>query len=168
MNIEDIKSRLEKHSKPSHNEHGCIEWIGCVTNGGYGRIGINGKVFLAHRVSAFIAGKIKNIRFGGDFFAKDLVCHTCDNTKCINPDHLFLANHTDNMVDKNNKNRVAILPGELNPNCKTTEKEVLAIRFYRMNKLTVPQISKLMNIGESRLYGIASGKSFKGEQYAVV
>lgn len=34
-----------------------------------------------------------------------LVCHTCDNTRCINIEHLFLGTPQENMQDKVNKNR---------------------------------------------------------------
>jgi hypothetical protein len=36
-----------------------------------------------------------------------VICHTCDNAACINPMHLFIGTHADNVRDKVNKGRQA-------------------------------------------------------------
>ena len=82
---------------------GCWEWTGATTRGDYGVIGkkVGHKKWQtarAHRVSyELYKGPI------GDF----CVCHTCDNTKCVNPDHLFLGTVKDNMRDRVSKGRYA-------------------------------------------------------------
>jgi predicted RNA-binding Zn-ribbon protein involved in translation (DUF1610 family) len=81
-------------------ETGCIEWTAHLTSSGYGKIGYYnyGKMFnfrLAHRLAYFL--------YYGDFDRELFVCHKCDNPKCINPEHLFLGSHKDNMRDGVNK-----------------------------------------------------------------
>jgi len=72
----------------------CWEWK-AATNGRYGRFGHNGKSLGAHRVAWEL--------FNDKEIGKLYVCHHCDNTKCCNPDHMFLGTHQDNMDDLNKK-----------------------------------------------------------------
>lgn len=37
----------------------------------------------------------------------DIICHHCDTPNCINPKHLFLGTHADNVADKVSKGRQA-------------------------------------------------------------
>jgi hypothetical protein len=56
------------------------------------------------------------------------VLHRCDVPACVNPDHLFLGTHDDNMADKAAKGRVVVPAGERNHLSKLTAAQVLAIR----------------------------------------
>lgn len=104
---------------------GCWEWTGYCFHGlGYGMIrrpGDNGRL-LTHRVSWEMAY--------GAIPAGLLVCHRCDNRKCVRPDHLFLGTHKDNTRDMVSKGRhchgTAIHNAKLDPEKVHAAREALA------------------------------------------
>lgn len=78
----------------------CWHWTGVTNNTGYGQIGRggrNGGMALAHRVAYAIAN--------GGVPADLCVLHTCDNPICVNPAHLRLGTHDENMKDMAAKGR---------------------------------------------------------------
>lgn len=76
----------------------CLLWQGSKNGQGYGRVNMAGATsILAHRVAWEITR--------GSIPDGMLVCHSCDNPACCNPDHLFLATHLGNNQDKQAKGR---------------------------------------------------------------
>ena len=98
---ETIKSRLLSRVVVDQAT-GCWDWTGSKIKFGYGRIGVDDKTYSAHRLSYQV--------FRGEIPDGLCVCHKCDNPSCINPDHLFLGTHSENMIDAYRKGRV--LPPE--------------------------------------------------------
>lgn len=87
------------------------------------------------------------------------VCHKCDNPLCVNPDHLFLGDHQDNMTDMVQKSRQT--SGEKNARAFLTEGEVLAIRADRKAGDTYNAIAQRYGIAMMTAYYICIGRRWK-------
>jgi hypothetical protein len=121
--ITDMKKKrfdIIKILKSFDGIDGCWEWPGFKNEDGYGRGRYLGKKGSAHRFSW-------QINFG-EIPTGMCVCHHCDNPACINPKHLFLGTHIDNMRDMRKKGRGADFSGERNPRAKLTAQDVIEMR----------------------------------------
>lgn len=102
------------------NRMGCCEWAGKLNSAGYGRFQANKIQYRAHRFSWIISN--------GDIPDGLLVCHKCDNPRCVNVDHLFLGTDLDNNLDKIKKGRANMPKGEMSHKARLTENKIKDIR----------------------------------------
>jgi hypothetical protein len=75
----------------------CWLWAGSKNLDGYGRFKVHGKLVRAHEFSLQISrGNRSSIPY---------IMHTCDTPSCVNPSHLIVGSHRDNMRDALKKGR---------------------------------------------------------------
>lgn len=157
----------DKVDKQSLN--GCWLWIGAKARRGYGSFKIGRRQLGAHRISYLHhMGPIPE----GIGYHGLCVCHHCDNPSCVNPDHLFLGTHEDNMIDCLRKKRFAsgdnngmrIMPekrsfGESNGCSKLTSEKVLTIRCaYSAGGVTQRSLCAQFGISYSQMSAIINRK----------
>jgi len=114
-----LAKRLEFWSMPEPNS-GCQLWLGHVNVWGYGAMRHAGKMRRVHRLAWIVAN--------GEIPEGMHVCHRCDVPTCINPHHLWLGTHDENMADKAVKGRAYIMLGIQQPLAKLTDERVREIR----------------------------------------
>lgn len=121
--------------KIHNNKDLCWEWVSSPRQNGYGRVNIFKRSFYAHRV----AYELHNNRVIKDSY---LICHSCDNTLCCNPNHLFEGTQGDNMRDCNKKRRNVY--GSSCHTASLTEQDIVRIfELYVDNKQSAKDIARL-------------------------
>lgn len=132
---------------------GCWEWIG-GTSRGYGIFKLNNKSYRAPRFAwRLLIGEVPSGLF---------VLHSCDNRACVNPDHLFLGTHDDNMLDMVQKGRATGCPlrGEEASNAKLTNDQVLAIRAKKEAGMTYRPLCRLFGITYNTAWCIVNRRTW--------
>lgn len=134
-NEDNLKDLLSQ----THNENGCFVWDRSRNTDGYPRMGGNVKV---HRL-------VYELSSGEDI--KGLVVrHTCDNPKCINPEHLLKGTPRDNVQDRVDRGRYRQV---------VTLSVVQKVNKLLDTKLLLcKEISKIIGIDARRVSDIKNGK----------
>ena len=120
-------------------ETGCLEWTRCFNTDGYPRAAIdghfNGKV---HRIIYELIHPEENI------LGKH-IRHTCDNPKCINPSHLLSGTPTENVNDRDIRDRHGWT--------KIRHKDIPIIKeLYSTKTYTANELAHMYNVTNRTIY----------------
>lgn len=160
--IKDTKLTLNERIAISYdvNKNGCHEWIGTIGSNGYALISINGKNAIVHRL-------LYKQKYG-DIPNALMVCHKCDNRKCINLKHLFLGTakeNTQDMIIKNRGyNKKGITPEGFRNQIEKVKKlnvvQVKEIKDFLKNGMRLKSISQKYNVSYSCISDIKHKRSW--------
>lgn len=141
---------------------GCWEWSAGLYPTGYGIFNVFGRTIRAHR----FAWTITN----GAIPSGLMVCHKCDNRKCVRPDHLFLGTMLENARDCVAKGRHA---GQRHPErmargiaqgcAKLTDEKVVYLRIAIKQGKSTRTVARELGVSQ-----YAVSMAFHGKTWAHV
>jgi hypothetical protein len=144
-NIEDVLANTLR------TESGCMEWQGAINKDGYAACNAYGlfKSQALHR-------EVHRLHTGA---TPEVVMHSCDNRKCINPEHLVSGTPEANLLDKLVKNRQA--QGAANGRAKLTPQAVLKIReLWSTGGPTYKEIGAKFGVSRATVWRVLSGTNW--------
>lgn len=139
----------------------CWNWTAASCGIGYGMFMLDRIKYKTHRLSYEA--------YHGEIPGGMHVLHRCDNPRCVNPDHLFLGNHYDNMHDAILKKRTKIglkgyfsgaytgHKGEKNKKAKLSE---LDVKNIRKSDIPTPKIAKIYCVSRQTIWSVRRGKTW--------
>ncbi|HEX5017672.1 MAG TPA: HNH endonuclease [Actinomycetes bacterium] len=143
---------------PAHMPHlgRCWVWTAAQNGHGYGQLTvklIRKSPIKAHHMVLLLE---RGMDIGGLY-----ALHHCDNRLCVNPDHIFLGTHQDNMDDMVSKGRDRKALGELSSNAKLTAEDVAEIRRGRSSGETVVSLARRFSVSEVAIRDIIFRRTWR-------
>lgn len=144
-----------------NTETGCWDWQGAKVGIGYGAIS------RERGGGNVVASRYSYETFVGPIPAGAVVCHRCDNPGCVNPDHLYAADHLTNMREMARKGRARVLSADEVKACQKLVDDGHSFssiaRDVGVSRSTVQRALAAANTGD---FGGKEGR--KGSQYYTI
>lgn len=132
----------------------CWEWQGMLTKAGYGYINAGRSVTpLAHRHSYMLTHSTT-------LEPKQLVCHSCDNPKCVNPKHLWLGDDRANHEDCVAKGRHVLFPVKRGSDVNTSKLSENQAREVLNSTASGANLARKFGVSKTAIYKIRSGENW--------
>ncbi len=126
----------------------CWEWMGRIRDDGYAEIMVDRVYYTVHRYSWIL--------HRGDIPLGLMVCHSCDNRSCVNPNHLFLGTCQDNVDDAVRKGRHC--HNESHGMCKLSNNQAKELRrLFRLGE-NRGSLMRRFGLGRTQVYRIGRGE----------
>lgn len=130
----------------------CWNWIGRKNEEGYGLISNKGIQYRAHRISY--------VKYKGTIPKNLIICHKCNNSSCVNPDHLYAGTNKDNSHDMVKAMRCKM--GSANKNSKIDENTVILIRkLYADGMHSQYELASNFNVSQPTISAIVTNRIWK-------
>lgn len=131
----------------------CWKFLGWSNNRGYGQCVVNGKKHNAHKASYLL--------FVGHIPDGLVVRHACDNPSCVNPSHLVLGTHQDNMNDRRDRNRGARGDRDNSGTAKLNPVAVSVMRYMFSRGLkSQSALARAYGVTQSAVWRVVRGKNW--------
>ena len=141
----------------------CWPWTGKKRDGrlrperNYGRMWVRGHLIQASRVAWEVTH--------GEPPPRELdVLHRCDNGQCVNPSHLWLGTHADNMADMKSKGRSRSVRGEANHFAKLTQVRVDVLKELYALGATLTQLTIVSGMSFAQVRKVTNGKAWREQR----
>lgn len=133
---------MDKIMKRISFEGDCWIWTGCLNSDGYPKLARNKNFNVkGHR---YVYEQLK-----GEVPEGHVVRHTCDNPLCLNPDHLLTGTPTDNMKDRQSRERTNNFISD-----EVTEK----IKDLRSTGLSQSKVAAIVGCHQTHISKLERGK----------